>query len=222
MVAVIRNGGHGVLQTESRSVSATFRQHGDGRGQQDGGRYGSVDIVVVLHPLVVAPVETHLNRGQKFITNRVIEIQAGIVALKLCVLDDTLVIVVVERGKKPSLRVTTRQTQAIGLDRIGIEDEVLPIAIGHGIQIATEERHIPETVALFHVIDVGRTVHHIDGFDGGVPTVGGIEVDFRFAGLTFFSGNEHHPIGCTRTVDGGRRGILEHFDTFDVIRVDVR
>jgi len=46
-----------------------------------------------------------------------------------------------------------------------------------------------------------------------------VVTDFGNAGFTSFGGNQDNAVGSTRTIDGGRSGILQDVQRFNVTRV---
>ena len=59
-------------------------------------------------------------------------------------------------------------------------------------------------------------------FHPRVPLDGGLvrEIDRDLAGLALLGGDDDDAVRGTRTVDGGRRSILQHLDGLDVIHVE--
>ena len=61
---------------------------------------------------------------------------------------------------------------------------------------------------------------HIHHLRTGLHTVGGIEVYLQTALLSLLGGDDDDAIGCTGTIDGCRRSILQHSHALDIRRVD--
>ena len=55
-----------------------------------------------------------------------------------------------------------------------------------------------------------------------VPAPTALKGDFGLAALTLLGGDEHHAVGTTRTVEGGRGGVLEDRDRSDIVGVELR
>ena len=61
---------------------------------------------------------------------------------------------------------------------------------------------------------------HIHHLRTGLHTVGGIEVYLQTALLSLLGGDDDDTIGCTGTIDGCRRSILQHSHALDIRWVD--
>lgn len=83
-------------------------------------------------------------------------------------------------------------------------------AVAFGDRRAQREQVIPAV----HQVELrGRTLI------GPLP----LENDLRsLVGRALLGGDENHAVRCARTVDTGRRGVLEHLDRLDVVRVQAR
>ena len=81
---------------------------------------------------------------------------------------------------------------------------------------------IGSVMRLFRHLRILVSVHQVDFlrhlFHAVVTVVGDLN-RFRSA---FLRGDEDHAVRTARTVDCGRRGILEHLHRFDVVRIEVR
>ena len=61
---------------------------------------------------------------------------------------------------------------------------------------------------------------HIHHLRTGLHTVGSIEVYLQTALLSLLGSDDDDTIGCTGTIDGCRRSILQHSHTLDIRWVD--
>ena len=93
---------------------------------------------------------------------------------------------------------------------------VLPYIVGTNIKRAGLLTGIETVAEELHIV-----LNHLGLAAPVRETPRGIEPYRRLGTLATLGGNDNHTIGCTRTVDGSSRGILEHVDGSDIIGVDL-
>ena len=132
------------------------------------------------------------------------------------------------------VRIAVVDILAVGFDR-RFELVAREFALAEGVEPRTrkvlrvvEARRLVEAVVVPCVVEEARidvTVVHDVGngrglLDGDVARVVDRELVGEFARV--LGGDEHHAVGCARTVDGGRSCVLEHRDRLDVVGVEHR
>ena len=108
---------------------------------------------------------------------------------------------------------------AAGVKRVGDVERVpgersLSLLVGPlgalaGLQVAVEDELI-----------VVRGMRHLVLARDGGDAVGGVEIHVALAGLAGLGGDDHDAVRRAGAVQGGGRGILQHRDGLDVLRVD--
>ena len=128
-VLVVLDRADGVLEPEDRTVAAVLVLDGDRRREQQrsGGR--PEDVVVVLLALILRVVVRQLHRGGELVGDRVVEVEATVVALEAGIPEDALVVVVVDRRVEPRLDVAAADGELDVADWVRVENKILPIAV---------------------------------------------------------------------------------------------
>ena len=73
------------------------------------------------------------------------------------------------------------------------------------------------------IVDIFLSVKHIDMLRHFGYSYGGIEIDNGLVSRSFrtaFRGDDDDSVSASRTVNGSRRGILEHLDGLNVVRIE--
>ena len=192
-------------------------------------RIGGREIHAVLEILVLA-----------------VEVHAEGVALEVGVDDDALLVVIVPRNEIIDVLAFARNGNVVARGRGRAEDGILPVGVGqarfsvqignqlHGVihirfgAISVRSRtariliEIGRIVRLLRDLGILVGIHQVDLFrnllDAVVAVVGHLD------GLRFplLGRDEDHAVRTARTVNRGRRGVLQHLHRLDVVRIEVR
>ena len=257
-------------------IHGVDRRHAVGHVEGVGGA-GAVFVGLRLGVGAVAVSIAEVGADLEPRFGKIVDIQAGAVALVARVVDDTFVVEVTAAPVVVEALVAARYAEVVLLACVLTEGLVFPVvgtqiiegvallvahhvaeggigvegavgveelfALGGGEDGVTEllddalvgvGRCLSGSVAVVidvFVVEALVEVRHV-GFgiadDVVVPdlarvyTPAAFELHFGIARLTLLGGDEHHTVGTARTVEGGRSGIFEHRDVFDVVGVDRR
>lgn len=151
-------------------------------------------------------------------------------------LDDAFLIIVAAREIVFGLRVATRERHVEIMRLAEAGDQVEPIGIGQIPVRILYMPDIPRTVdrePVLEIVVVDALVEHLDvllrtdilaasriGELRDAESV--VDLDLRLALAALLGGDQHNAVGGARTVDGGRRGVLQHLDRLDVGQVEHR
>ena len=152
-----------------------------------------------------------------------IDLGADVVLLVARTHHDALLVVVVEADVELELfRAAADVGIVLRLMARASEDLVLPVAALNGapdvhiVVVAVVRR---AELVLVEGVVVGR--HDLHLLRNLLPTVGGVERHVGLALGTALRGDDDNAVGTAGTVDGRRRGVLQHVDALNLTRSDV-
>ena len=121
-------------------------------------------------------------------------------------------------------RQVVARCQCAVIDGIVYPVGVVYVSVGimYGVERSpVDGRHAGVEPCLVHDAHVFARVEHVKLAAHGLPAYIPVVRDLACAFLSALCRDENHAVGSLRAVDGGRGGILEHVDAFDVGRVEV-
>ena len=161
-------------------------------------------------------------------------VHTGCVTLvvRTCTFQGTLLVIVVERYIISTVRATTAEGYVVILADTGLEHLVKPISVGW-IQevilailthlISTRDRSVGVGTSSTKVLAILVGVHHVIYIARNLVNTEVTRVVHlqRLVFLTILGSDDNDTIGCTRTVDGTRRSILQDLDGLNIIRREI-
>ena len=161
-----------------------------------------------------------------------VDLDAARIALKAVALDDTLLVVIAQRGGDP------------GLVRNGIQRNIVILhesRAGHGVRVIESLQTVLGHITRYHavavliifspdllvrascefVIYIPLSIKHIKLFGNLLHAEIHIQIDIGLQrGATALGRDDDDAVGAARTVNGGCRSVFQHVDRRDVVGID--
>ena len=183
------------------------------------------------HGTRIGHIDTSARRTEKallgFLEKRIVRIGPDAITVIIrpidIAADDTFVIQITERQIVIYLIVAAADAGLMLHDRrIVVEELLLPVrALAQRRRVLVDRGQAAVHIHLIHHHSVFMGVEHVLRAPGALPSVGERVIDRRAALVALTGRDQNDAIRTAGTVNGSRRGVLEHFDRENVGRIKI-